>query len=89
MRSHSEAGTAPADTRRSVPRLTPLHSIRTRASPGLGGPSGFVRSSATPGFVYQSERAICILPVERRAVMCTAPMKLPLRERGCRLTQPL
>ena len=48
MRSHSLRPHRPVNTRRSVPRLMPLNSVRTRASPGAGRGRGAGRNSAAP-----------------------------------------
>ena len=69
MRSHSLWPTAPLNTRRSVPRLMPLNSVRTRAWPGPGGDSGAARSSATPFLAYQRDLATRLLPTDRRVIM--------------------
>jgi hypothetical protein len=72
MRSHSLGPMAPLKTRRSVPRLTPLNSVRTRAIPGRNGGRRACRSSTTPDFAYQTARATWVLPVERRVFMLRA-----------------
>src|SRR5262245_17759479 len=54
MRSYSLAGTRPAWTSRSVPRLTAPNSERTCTSPSLGAATASSRSSARPGPTYQS-----------------------------------
>ena len=69
MRSHSLRPTAPVNTRRSVPRLMPLNSERTVASPGRGLGKGARRNSAAPFLGYQSARAMRVLPVERRVII--------------------
>jgi hypothetical protein len=60
---------APLNTSRSVPRLMPLNSVRTSASPGFGRANGASRSSTAPFAAYQSERAMRVLPVDRRVIM--------------------
>ena len=69
MRSHSLWPTAPLNTRRSVPRLMPLNSVRTSASPGCGRGRGAARNSATPFLAYQMALAMRVLPVERRVII--------------------
>src|SRR5262245_43740869 len=54
MRWYSLAGTRPAWTSRSVPRLTAPNSERTCTSPSLGAATASSRSSARPGPTYQS-----------------------------------
>src|SRR5690242_3029283 len=54
MRSYSLAGTRPAWTSRSVPRLTAPNSERTCTSPSFGVATTSSRSSARPGPTYQS-----------------------------------
>ena len=76
MRSHSLRPTAPLNTRRSVPRLMPLNSVRTIASPGCGLGKGAARSSAAPFLGYQTARAMRVLPVDRRVII------LPPTRRG-------
>lgn len=53
MRCHSLAGTSPRNTRPSVPRLTALCRLRTRAWPAAGGASGSSRKAARPGSTIQ------------------------------------
>jgi len=43
--------------------------VRTVASPGLGRGKGAERSSAAPLAMYQSERAMRVLPVDRRVII--------------------
>ena len=69
MRSHSLWPMPPSNTSLSVPRLMPLNSVRTHASPGAAAAGGAVRSSATPFLAYQSERATRTLPVDWRAII--------------------
>src|SRR3954453_280393 len=62
MRSYSLAGTRPARTRRSVPRLIAPKRARTRTSPGLDAAIFSSRNSARPGPTYQ--RALpCIFDI--------------------------
>src|SRR4051794_1598601 len=62
MRSYSLAGTRPARTRRSVPRLMAPKRARTRTSPGLDAAIFSSRNSARPGPTYQ--RALpCIFDI--------------------------
>ena len=51
MAAYSPGGTAPAETSRSLPRLSAENSVRTSTSPGASGASATWRSSATPGAV--------------------------------------
>ena len=53
MRSYSLAGTRPAWTSRSVPRLMAPNRARTRTSPGLDAATSSSRNSARPGPTYQ------------------------------------
>ena len=69
MRSHSLRPTSPLKTRRSVPRLMPLNSVRTNASPGCGRGNGAARSSTVPLRAYQTDRATRVLPVDRRVIV--------------------
>src|SRR3954449_6468850 len=62
MRSYSLAGTRPARTRRSVPRLMAPKRARTHTSPGLEAAIFSSRNSARPGPTYQ--RALpCIFDI--------------------------
>jgi hypothetical protein len=62
MRSYSLAGTRPAWTSRSVPRLMAPKRARTRTSPGFGAAISSARNSARPGPTYQ--RAVpCIFAI--------------------------
>src|SRR6266545_3155173 len=54
MRGATAAGTRPAKTSISVPRLTPLYSVSTRTWVGPGAGSGAGRSSPRPGAVIQN-----------------------------------
>src|SRR6185503_9790696 len=57
MRCRSLAGTRPANTSASVPRLTPLKSDRTTTSSPAGSASGSARNSPRPGSAIQNARA--------------------------------
>ncbi len=65
MRSRWSSGTPPRSTSRSVPRLTAENRVRTSTSPGPGSGSRSDRSSATPGPVTQSARAVAVTVCSR------------------------
>ena len=52
-----------------MPRLIPLNSVRTTASPGCGRGKGAARNSTVPFLAYQTARATRVLPVDRRVIV--------------------
>src|SRR3984893_190206 len=91
MRSNSLAGTFPANTKRSVPRLSAPWSARTRTSRAPGSAAGSSRISPRPGAPYHSAAAACPrllatfppvihLAIRRPAISC--PSQKRIRDRG-------
>ena len=84
MRSLSAADTRPSKTRRSVPRLSPVQRVRTRASSGPGGGRTTGRSSAAPRVTYQRARALPFIGAFRDFALHHAhPPSRSLHDRAC------
>src|SRR5690606_27246386 len=79
-------GTSPRATRVSVPRLMPVHSVRTRASPSRTGGSGSVRNSPEPGAVDHQASAAGAASVRTSAELRVVSM-VTMNLHGARMSK--